>query len=506
MSATDLNHGESLYNDWRKYCLPENWHDKTNLVPMASSSELEAITKDIAENGLQNAIVLFEGKVLDGRNRLLACVKAAVQPRFTHFQPNGISAADFVYSQNLHRRQLTIDQRAALAAQLVPEFAVDAKKRQLEAGRKHGGEGGRGRRKLLPQNYGKGLTAAAQAASFIGGVSERYVEKVLSLDKKAREKNEFAILEKLKCGELTIREAEKSVDDLFHPRPLHETFVVPPFTTLDARQGYWQKRKNEWGRLLGSKNGHSQQLNSSQPDIVPGSFADRSVFDPVLAEFVYLSFIPPGGHVLDPFAGESTKGLVAAKLGLKYTGIELRREQVDENRRQAERLGLAPTWIQADSALLSRTIPETEAFDLVFTSPPYYDLEIYSEDQKDGSAFEDYNAFIEWYADIFQQASARLKTNRFLVVKVGEIRDKKTGFYRNFVGDTVSCLTKLGLRYYNEAVLVTAAGSAPMRVGQCFPHFRKLVKTHQNLLCFFKGESAAAIPDELGVLEARRAQ
>jgi 16S rRNA G966 N2-methylase RsmD len=501
MSAADLNAFEPVLMDWQEYCKPENWHEKTNLVPMAGKDELEAITADIATKGLQNPVVLFEGKVLDGRNRLLACAKRAVQPRFTHFHPNGISAEDFVYSQNLHRRQLSIDQRAALAAQLVPTFAEDAKKRQIEAGREHGIEGGRGKSKPLPQKCGRGLTAAAQAAKFIGGVSDRYVEKVLSLDKKAREKSEAGVLEKIKCGNLTIRQAEKSVDALFHPCPLHEAFVAPPFSVLDARQGYWRKRKDEWARLLGAKNGHSEQLNTSQPDMSAGSFADNSVFDPVLAEFVYRSFSPLGGKVLDPFAGESTKGLVAAKLGLGYTGIELRQEQVEENRRHAESLGLAPTWIQADSAMLSATIPATEAFDLVFTSPPYYDLEIYSKDRKDGSSFESYDAFIAWYADIFQQATARLKNNRFLVVKVGEIRDKKTGFYRNFVGDTISCFMRLGLKYYNEAVLVTAAGTAPMRAGQSFPQFRKLVKTHQNLLCFYKGDNAKLIPDELGVLK-----
>jgi DNA modification methylase len=471
---------------------------------MASSDELEAISKDIAENGLQNPIVLFQGKVLDGRNRLLACAKATSKPKFTEFQPNGISAADFVYSQNLHRRQLTIDQRAAIAAELVPKFAVDAKKRQIEAGRKHGAEGGRGRKKPFPQKRGKGLTAAAQAASFIGGVSDRYVEKVLALDKKAREKNKVGILEKVKCGKLTIREAERTIDELFQPRPLYQAFVAPPFTVLDARQGYWRKRKDEWGRLLGPKNGHSHQLNSSQPDMGMGSFADRSVFDPVLAEFVYKSFAPQGGHVLDPFAGESTKGLVAAKLGLNYTGVELRRGQVEENRKQAKKLGVSPTWIEADSALISKAIPHGENYDLVFTSPPYYDLEIYSKDRKDASSFESYEAFAKWYVNVFRQAVARLKTNRFLIVKVGEIRDKKTGFYRNFVGDNIACFLSLGLRYYNEAILVTSAGTAPMRVNQYFPHFRKMVKTHQNLLCFYKGDNPKAIPDELGVLKVRK--
>jgi|SRR5271168_4827550 len=173
----------------QKYCKPQNWHEDTNLVPMANRVELDAITKDIGDHGLQNPIVLFEGKVLDGRNRMLACVAASVRPKFTQFHPNGSSAADFVYSQNLHRRQLTIDQRAALAAELVPKFAVETKKRQIEEGRKRGAEGGRGRKKPLSQKRGKGLTAAARAAGFIGGVSARNVERVLSLDKKARERN-----------------------------------------------------------------------------------------------------------------------------------------------------------------------------------------------------------------------------------------------------------------------------------------------------------------------------
>jgi DNA methylase len=492
-----------LEPDWQKYCDPDNWHEKTKLVPMASSEELDAITKDIAQNGLQNEIVLFEGKVLDGRNRIIACATAGTEPRFTVFEPSEVSASDFVYSQNLYRRQLTKNQRAALAAELVPQFSLGARQRQIEAGQ-HGADGGRGNKKLLPQKCGERFTAASEAAKFIGGVSGRYVEKVLSLDRKARAKNEFDLLDKLKSGLFSIRDAEKHVDELFRPRTLHEVFVAPPFSVLDTRQGYWRRRKEEWSRLLGSNNGHSQQLNSSQPDFAL-SFAATSVFDPVLAEFVYLSFIPASGRVLDPFAGESTKGLVAARLGLQYTGLELRAEQVEENRKHAERLNLCPQWVQADSVSLSQVIPETETFDLIFTSPPYYDLEVYSDDEKDGSGFGNYDSFIQWYRSIFEQAVARLRPNRFVVVKVGEIRDKKSGFYRNFVGDTVSCLKNLGLHYYNEAILVTAAGSAPMRVGQCFPQHRKLVKTHQNLICFYKGDDVSAIPAEFGLLDNRRA-
>ena len=61
-----------------------------------------------------------------------------------------------------------------------------------------------------------------------------------------------------------------------------------------------------------------------------------------------------------------------------------------------------------------------------------------------------------------------------------------------------------GAAVLNEAILVTSAGTAPMRVNQYFPHFRKMVKTHQNLLCFYKGDNPRVIPDELGVLKERK--
>jgi hypothetical protein len=64
-----------------------------------------------------------------------------------------------------------------------------------------------------------------------------------------------------------------------------------------------------------------------------------SVFDPVLCELVYRWFCVPGGHVLDPFAGESTKGIVASYLRFKYTGIDLRPEQVAANEAQWAEIG-----------------------------------------------------------------------------------------------------------------------------------------------------------------------
>jgi DNA modification methylase len=474
--------------DWRKYCKPENWHEDANLLPVMDSAALAGLAEDIAAHGVQQPIVLFQGKVLDGRNRLRACAAKEVSltaKHFIQFHRNGSSPREFVLTQNLHRRHLTIDQRAALAAELVPMFREEAKKRV----------GGRPKKSEKPSAKMHGVSGKSSelAARFVGGVSVRYVEQVLSLEAK-----KAGTLAKIKCGKLAIREAKKEVDQVFQPRPLSEQFGVPPFTVLDARQGDWLNRKRFW-HAQGVSGGHNEQLNGSQPKTDTESFSASSVFDPVLAECVYRWFAPKGGRVLDPFAGEPTKGIVAAKTGLDYIGIDLRDEQVEENRKRAKKLGVSATWWCGDSAKLTTLVPSKERFDLIFTSPPYYDLEIYSKSKKDGSAFETYDRFLAWYQDIFRQAVARLKPNRFLVVKVGDVRDEK-GFYRNFVGDNISCFLQLGLRYYNEAILVTPFGTAPIRVRQQFPNYRKMVKTHQNLLCFFKGDDPTLIPKEIGVL------
>lgn len=152
-----------------------------------------------------------------------------------------------------------------------------------------------------------------------------------------------------------------------------------------------------------------------------------------------------------------------------------------------------PRWIVGDSRHISTLCPDVQA-DLVFTCPPYYDLEVYSDHPDDLSTIGTYAAFLQDYRAILHQAIAQLKENRFVCVVVGDIRDKK-GFYRNFVSDTITACQDAGARLYNEAILVTSVGSLPIRVGKQFSSGRKLGKTHQNVLCFVKGDPIKAVKD-----------
>jgi len=223
----------------------------------------------------------------------------------------------------------------------------------------------------------------------------------------------------------------------------------------------------------------------------PSHQSGTSIFDPVLCELVYRWFCPPQGLVLDPFAGGSVRGIVAAKCGRQYCGIDLSAPQLAANRAQALAIcpDALPEWIQGDSRSLATLCQGLEA-DLLFSCPPYADLERYSDDPADLSTMG-YADFLAAYQTIIAQAVVLLKPDRFACFVVGDVRDKH-GWYSKLPWYTIEAFEAAGARLYNEAVLLTAIGSLPLRVGKQFVVGRKLGKTHQNVLIFCKGDPRRA--------------
>jgi hypothetical protein len=94
-----------------------DFHDLCCIFPRCSDEELQLLVSDIRENGLQNPITLFEGKILDGRNRYLACQLLGIEPEYVPFE--GTEPMSFVISHNLCRRHLSESQRAMVAAAVI---------------------------------------------------------------------------------------------------------------------------------------------------------------------------------------------------------------------------------------------------------------------------------------------------------------------------------------------------------------------------------------------------
>jgi len=273
---------------------------------------------------------------------------------------------------------------------------------------------------------------------------------------------------------------------------LNDRFIVPPFSVLDTRQGYWQNRKKQWiGIGIESEKGRGDNIADS-PDLP--TYANNgtlrmavgtSIFDPVLCEIMYKWFNVDGGVIYDCFAGGSVRGIIAEILGYKYKGIDLRQEQISENKRQAAEIGVSPEWFCDDSLNADKYIDDNTA-DMVFTCPPYADLEVYSDDKRDISNMP-YDDFCKVYSQILSIACRKLKSDRFAVIVIGDVRDKK-GAYRQLVDYTRKVLTDNGLILYNDFVLVEQVGTGAIRAPKQFNAQRKAVKVHQNVLVFYKGD------------------
>lgn len=95
------------------------FHEYAEVFPlMIDGPEFDSLVDDIKSHGLREPIVKYQGKVLDGRNRFLACQKAKVKHKFRDFKGNDDAALAFVISANVHRRHLTDSQRAMAAARI----------------------------------------------------------------------------------------------------------------------------------------------------------------------------------------------------------------------------------------------------------------------------------------------------------------------------------------------------------------------------------------------------
>lgn len=304
---------------------------------------------------------------------------------------------------------------------------------------------------------------------------------------------------------------------------LNDRFIVPPFSILDTRKGYWQARKKIWRELIGdmgeSRNDklitspeikykelyqrtrqHREELGITFKEYLDKYVSDEikerkankvlatgvSLFDPVLSEICCRWFTPEdGAKIFDCFAGDTQKGLVFAQCGYEFIGIELRQEQVDINNKMLVGRNLPVKYICDDGRNVSKYL-ETDSQDLLFSCPPYFDLEVYSDLPNDASNQGSYEDFVAILRNAFLASIECLKENRFAVIVVGDIRDKSSGFYYDFCGDIKRIFRDGGMRLYNEIILVETGASTALRASR-YMDTRKVAKMHQNILVFYKG-------------------
>jgi len=178
----------------------KEFHPLSDIFPMMSGEEFEALVDDIKRNGLLEPIWLYEGKILDGRNRYKACLEAGIEPKFAEYK--GDSPLAFIVSKNIKRRHLTATQLAVVTLKLRPHLEAEARKRQLSRLKQFQSEPP----VPAPGPEREDQAEAREKAAALVGVSPRTVQRVWTVAEKAPD-----LIPKLESGELSAKQAEKEV-------------------------------------------------------------------------------------------------------------------------------------------------------------------------------------------------------------------------------------------------------------------------------------------------------
>jgi hypothetical protein len=205
-------------------------HPAAELFPMMSASELQELADDIKANGLLEPIILHDGQILDGRNRLQACVMAGVEPQYQNPAQPITSPVIYVVSKNLHRRHLTSSQRAAIGAEMMPLLQNEAKHRSLS-----------NLKNQSPVSSAPigAVGSVAEIAANAVGVGRNTVQRAATV---LRE--DPATFEKIKSGEVSAWTAYEALPDTDRPAKVE---APKPLTERQAKVAANRKQRFEEG-------------------------------------------------------------------------------------------------------------------------------------------------------------------------------------------------------------------------------------------------------------------
>lgn len=298
---------------------------------------------------------------------------------------------------------------------------------------------------------------------------------------------------------------------------LRDKYLVPPFSILDTSVGAWLQRRNEWERMIKNRaenvrnvaivKHNTPYLNALDYDEGYKGLernGNTSTFDPFLCEILVKWFSRQGDTIYDPFAGGHVRGAVSSMLGRNYVGVDINPIQIQANNEAwdniCERFNTdcfgKPEWVLGSSADFDGMSQFNREYNLLLTCPPYYNLEVYTNDPKDISTCKTYEQFMCEYERIVAVGYDTLADDSFAVIVVEDIRDKD-GILYGFVPDTVNAFKKAGFKYYNELILENRIMSLGVRCPKYFDRSRKVGRHHQNVFVFFKGDTRH-IEDKFG--------
>jgi hypothetical protein len=213
-----------------------------------------------------------------------------------------------------------------------------------------------------------------------------------------------------------------------------------------------------------------------------------SEFNPLISQNITNFWSKEGNIIIDPFAGR-TRGIVSGLTNRKYYGFEISKEVYDsvinviESGKNKFKDEFKPIIYNDDSINLNKyNLPLA---DLIFSCPPYWDLEKYPSTPGQLSDIKEYHIFLKKLKDILKKSIDNLKYNGYVCLVVGDFR--KNGRIIDLTTDVINMMNTIdNIVLWDKIVLQNVNfGHASKRFGS-IKHKKITAKVTEYLLVFKK--------------------
>lgn len=267
-----------------------------------------------------------------------------------------------------------------------------------------------------------------------------------------------------------------------------EQFGFKPYSIIKPKKS----DKLNWKHAYLNDDKHEKR-RSGDAEYLPN--LKFSEFHAGLTENILRYWSMEGSRIVDPFSGRVTRAVVSSELKRDYYGYEISPRTYERVQNHLKEHDIDTTIYNDDGILLKKT-PDNFA-DLVFTCPPYYNIEKYESIDGQLSDEDSYESFIEKMKVSSNNCHRVMKEGGFLVWVVGDFREG--GLLRNFHGDMINLFEESGLILHDIIVIENISPFAALQLGKVASK-RYTSKIHEYIIVMRK-EGEYQIPDYCSIDE-----
>lgn len=275
--------------------------------------------------------------------------------------------------------------------------------------------------------------------------------------------------------------------------------------TTDDNVSQSQHRDNDY---LEKFNNSEVQLNQAKKYMGVRDISCRkkdifsvSKFPKNICENIIKFYTKENDIVLDPCSGHNSRMETTFKLRRNYIGYDVSESYMKENKRIAKELfgnSEQKLLLEVDNDIIlylqsSEKMNENDnSVDLIFTSPPYWDLEFYGDESAQLGYKKSYDEFLSGIKRILSESFRVLKVDKYCIINVNDFR--KNGIFYDYHNDIIRIARECCFKLHDIIIMKykTAMRSA---FAKQIDDSKIMPKIHEYILVFKKSSTSDMISD-----------